>query len=149
MTVRGVARLLGVTPMTVSHRTGGRDGLLAWVLAAAHIGFEPPRLEAAGPEELAEAVASYADAARCHPQAVAALFARPDLMPPSLASLTAALRLRIAASDPAGADRGVALLIDYAHGHLLAASYRSTLAMEEDFRSNLRRLAQWLLEENH
>lgn len=145
VTLRGVARRLGVTPMAVSHRTGGRDGLLALTLAAAHGGFVPPDLAGAGPEELAAAVLAYADAARRHPAAVAALFARPDLLPPGLSEFTRRLRDRLAARDPEGADRGVALLIDYAHGHLLAASQGGTPAMEEVFRANLLRLARWLL----
>lgn len=144
VTVRGVARRLGVTPMAVSHRTGGRDGLLARVVAAAHQGFAPPEGEA-GAEEVTAALVAYAEAARRHPAAVAALFARPDLMPPALAAFTDWLRAQVARADPQGADRGVSLLVDYAHGHLLAAAQGGPAKMEEDFRANLLRLSRWLL----
>ncbi len=145
VTVRGVARRLDVTPMAVSYRTGGRDGLLARVLIAAHDTFDPPNLAGAIPEEVADAVNAYVDAARQHPNAVVAIFRRPDLMPPSLAIFTVSLRSRIAEADPEAADRGVALLIDYAHGHLLAASRGETPAMKGVFEENLLRLARWLL----
>jgi AcrR family transcriptional regulator len=145
VTIRGVARRLGVTPMAVSHRTGGLDGLLARVLAAAHEGFRPPESRAAGPDDVAAAVLAYAEAATRHPHAVAALFGRPDLMPPTLAEFTEWLRLRIAEGDPEGADRGVALLIDYAHGYLLAASQAEPDGGRRDFEANLRRLSRWIL----
>lgn len=146
VTVRGVARRLGVTPMAVSHRTDGRDGLLARIVAAAHAGFSPPAGEGpADAEEVAAAVLSYAAAARRHPAAVAAIFARPDLMPPALSEFTDWLRRQIARRDPEGADRGVALLVDYAHGHLLALGAGGGADAEADFRANLDRLARWIL----
>lgn len=145
VTVRGVARRLAVTPMAVSQRVGGLDGLLARVVVAAHAGFVPPEAEAEGPEEVAQAVLTYAAAARRHPGAVMLAFARPDLLAPSLVAFTDWLRRQVARSDPAGAEAGVALLVDYAHGHLLAAPSGADAAMEAIFRDNLRRLAGWIM----
>jgi AcrR family transcriptional regulator len=145
VTVRGVARRLGVTPMAISHRTGGRDRLLAQVVAAAHAGFEVPSPGRVTPEEIAAAVLAYAEAARRHPAAVAALFARPDLMPSSLWRFTEWLREQIAARDPAMAERGLALLIDYVHGHLLAAAGAQDGGTETVFRANVEQLAHWIL----
>lgn len=146
VTVRGVARRLGVTPMAVSQRVGGLDGLLARVAAAAHAGFVAPEEEARGAAEVAEAVLAYAAAARRHPGAVMLAFARPDLTAPSLVAFTDWLRRQVARSDPAGADAGVALLVDYAHGHLLAAPAGTDPVLEALFRGNLRRLAGWIME---
>lgn len=146
VTLRGVARRLGVTPMAVSHRSGGRDGLMTQVVAAAHAGFEVPSRDRASPEEIAAAVLGYAEAARRHPAAVAALFARPDLMPDSLVRFTAWLRGQIAQRNPAMAERGLALLIDYVHGHLLAAAVATGDAeMEAAFRANVEQLTHWIL----
>jgi AcrR family transcriptional regulator len=149
VTLRGVARRLGVTPMAVSHRTGGRDGLLAQVVAAAHAGFEVPNSERATAKEIAAAVLAYAETARRHPAAVAALFARPDLMPDSLLRFTEWLRDQIAHRDMALAERGLALLIDYVHGHLLAAAAGPGAAkMEAIFHSNVEQLAHWIMDES-
>lgn len=146
VTLRGVARRLGVTPMAISHRMGGHDGLLAQVVAAAHAEFEVPSHDLASPEEIAAAVVAYAAAARRHPSAVAALFARPDLMPGNLLRFTEWLRHQIAQRDRAIAERGVALLIDYAHGHLLAAAgERGDGGMEAMFQANVEQLAHWIL----
>jgi AcrR family transcriptional regulator len=146
VTLRGVARRLGVTPMAISHRTGGREGLLAQVVEAAHAGFEVPSLSRATPEEIAATVLAYAEAARRHPAAVAALFARPDFMPESLRRFTEWLRDQIAQRDPAMAERGLALLIDYVHGHLLAAAREPDGGgIEALFRANVQQLAHWIL----
>lgn len=149
VTLRGVARRLGVTPMAISHHTGGRDGLLARVITAAHAGLEVPagnqRVPAA---EVATAILAYARAARHHPAAVAALFARPDLMPEELKRFSVWVREQIALRDPSMADRGLALLIDYVHGHLLAASAApEDPGTEQTFRSNVEQLARWVLAE--
>jgi AcrR family transcriptional regulator len=146
VTLRGVSRRLGVTPMAISHRTGGREGLLAQVVAAAHAGFELPSPDRASPKEIVAAVLAYAEAARRHPAAVAALFARPDLMPGSLQRFTEWLRNQIAQRDQAMAERGLALLIDYVHGHLIAAGGGSGSGeMEALFRANVEQLAYWIL----
>ena len=149
VTLRGVARRLGVTPMAISHRTGGRDGLLAQVVAAAHTGFEVPSRDRASPKEIAAAVLAYAETARRHPAAVAALFARPDLMPEGVLRFTDWLCNQIAQRDSAMAERGLALLIDYVHGHLLAAAAGPGGAkMEATFRANVEQLAHWIIGES-
>ena len=146
VTLRGVARRLGVTPMAISHRTGGRESLLAQVVAAAHAGFELPCSDRASLKEIVLAVLAYAEAARRHPAAVAALFARPDLMPDSLRRFTEWLQEQIAQRDPAMAERGLALLIDYVHGHLLAANgAQSSGGIEAQFRANVEQLVYWIL----
>jgi hypothetical protein len=46
------------------------------------------------------------------------------------------------------AERGVALLIDYVHGHLLATTKApGSPAMEDMFRANVEQLTRWLLGE--
>ena len=149
VTLRGVARRLGVTPMAVSHHTGGRDGLLARVVAAAHAGLVVPRGDhKASAAEIAAATLAYAKAAQRHPAAVAALFARPDLMPDELKRFSSWLRGQIALRDPSMADRGLALLVDYVHGHLLAASVApEDPRMEHTFRANVEQIARWVLAE--
>jgi hypothetical protein len=66
-------------------------------------------------------------------------------MAPSLVAFTDWLRRQVARSDPGRTDAGVALLVDYAHGHLLAAPSGADAAMEAVFRDNLRRLAGWIM----
>jgi AcrR family transcriptional regulator len=150
VTLRAVARRLGVTPMAVAHRTGGRDGLLAQIVAAAHADLEVP--SEAGPADaaaLTEVLLRYAATARRHPGAVTAIFARPDVMPPMLARLSAWVRHQLGLRDPERAEEGLALLVDYIHGHLLAAAAapQDNPAADQILRENVVRLAAWLLGE--
>ncbi len=149
VTLRGVARRLGVTPMSVSHHTGGRDGLLAQVVAKAHAGLDVPSGDGkASAAEVAAAVLAYAAVARRHPAAVSALFARPDLMPKGLEQFSAWIRHQVALRHPEMAERGLAMLIDYVHGHLLSASTAPERPdTEQAFRTNVEQLARWLLME--
>jgi AcrR family transcriptional regulator len=90
VTMRAVAARVGLTPMALYPRVGGKDGLLDGILERLLAELLPTLQTPAGPEDRLRGVArAVRDLARRHPAAFTLLFARPSATRDSLRQVDA------------------------------------------------------------
>jgi len=120
---RALAKILGVTPMAVSHHVGNHKMMLGSLIALGFkgVGSEP---EGATPlDRLRFLLARYCDSILKHPELIKCALADPSLIEGELRLLTNLIRLNAAQSDSGDEhDTLLNLLVDYTHGFALSVS---------------------------
>ena len=126
LTMRALAVRAGITPMTIYHHFGDRDGLIRELAELVYAGVTVP----AKGDALTRAqslLLGYHAKVLLHPSLTLAIFARPVLFPAEARRITETLisLLREAGLSSERALRWAYLLIDYAHGAALAIAAQS------------------------
>ncbi|MFS8056104.1 helix-turn-helix domain containing protein [Rhizobium sp. BR 317] len=133
LTMRALAARVGITPMTIYHRFGDRDGLIRELAELVYAGVTVPTTG----DVLARAqdlLVAYHAKVLLHPSLTLAIFARPALFPAEARRITETLisLLRESGLSSEQALRWAYVLIDYAHGAALAMAAQSVGEQLED-----------------
>ncbi|MEM9755594.1 MAG: TetR family transcriptional regulator [Pseudomonadota bacterium] len=128
LTVRALARDLGVTPMAIYAHVDGHAGLMARLAGQL--------FPADGRMDLSAMLNDYADRLAAVPHLLLAVLSSGTPMPAAAAAFTARVDAALAAkgADPAWRD----ILIDHLHGHALAVGLCA--APDVDYKDHLARL---------
>ena len=126
LTMRALAARVGITPMTIYHHFGDRDGLIRELAELVYAGVTVPTTG----DALARAqglLLGYHAKVMLHPSLTSAIFGRPVLLPAEARRITETLisLLRESGLSSERALRWAYVLIDYAHGAALAIAAQS------------------------
>jgi AcrR family transcriptional regulator len=116
LSMRAVARALGVTPMALYHHVGSRSELLSAMSEAVYTTL------ATTPQGLRATVRGYCEQVLAHPNLTLAIFSMPELYTGAAERLTETLiaLLRSNGLDDRDTKRWLDILVDYTHGFALA-----------------------------
>jgi AcrR family transcriptional regulator len=124
--MRGVARLLGINPMTLYHHVGDRDRLLRELSDRVYreVGTRAEKGSRSARKQLETLLSAYYEAVLRHPQLSLSIFSSPEAFSKEARRITVrVLELLEAAGLPkAKSQVWLAILVDFTHGSALATA---------------------------
>jgi len=123
LTMRALARSLGVNPMTIYHHFGDRDGLIRALSERVYTGVAAPA-EGSVTTRLEGLLLAYHSQVVRHPGLTLAIFARPSVFPSQAKRITEDVRtlLREYGLPPSRSELWLSILVDFTHGAAIATA---------------------------
>lgn len=121
--MRALAARLGVTPMTIYHHFGDRDGLISAMADQAYSGVSDPK-EGTPRLRIEGVLQAYFARILSHPDLTLLIFSRPKAFPPEALRITEAIAQLLidAGMTPQRSRLWVGILVDFTHGAAIAVA---------------------------